>query len=206
VSEPTALTLGGDLLADAVRRLMLATVLTEVPEADVLAAAEAIDAVTDTLTAQQRRGPWRPDPRAPRASPYNAVVGPGNPVAVPMELTRLSADGVSARVRFGAAYEGAPGLVHGGIVSLVFDQLLGEAAIAARVPGMTVGLEIRYAAPTPIDTELLLEAHVEESTDRKVRLVGSMRAGQVTTATATGTFFRLTEAHARKIFPHMGTE
>ncbi|MCW2544241.1 MAG: thioesterase superfamily protein [Frankiales bacterium] len=204
MTEPTALTPGADVLADAVRRLVDATVRTTAT--DLEAAARAVDAITDSLSTHLREGPWRPNPAHPEPSPYNTVMGQGNPFAAPVVMTSAGPEGVTGMVCFGTVYEGAPGLVHGGILSLVFDQLLGEAAIAAKVPGMTVGLEIRYAAPTPLQTELLLAAHVEESGDRTVRLVGSIVADGVTTATATGTFFRLTEAHARRIFPHLARE
>jgi acyl-coenzyme A thioesterase PaaI-like protein len=203
VTEPTALTPGADVLAAAVRRLIDVAVRTEASEAEVLEAARAAEAAADLLSAPLRSGPWVPDRRDPRPSPYNSVLGTGNPIAAPVVLTSAGPEGVTGTVTFGAAYEGAPGLVHGGMLSMVMDQLLGEAAIAGRVAGMTVGLEIRYAAPTPVLTPLALEAHVVEAGERTVRLAGSIRAGDTTTVTATGTFFRLTEAHARRIFPHM---
>jgi acyl-coenzyme A thioesterase PaaI-like protein len=203
VTSPTRLVDGGDELARAVRRLIDATVRTTADGASLRAATGAVEQASELLEADQRSGPWVPDRDDPRHSPYNAVVGTGNPIAAPVVLTRREQDGVTATVRFGAAYEGAPGLVHGGVLALVLDQVFGEAAIAARVAGMTVGLQLRYAAPTPVLTELVFEAHVESSDDRLVKLVGSVVAEGVTTVTATATFFRLTESHAKRIFPHM---
>ena len=55
-------------------------------------------------------------------------------------------------------YEGPPGCVHGGVIALVFDELLGAANIAAGSPGMTGTLTIRYREPTPIRTEIRLES------------------------------------------------
>jgi acyl-coenzyme A thioesterase PaaI-like protein len=118
-------------------------------------------------------------------------------------VTSRTAEGVTGTVRFGTPYEGAPGLVHGGVLAMVMDQLFGDAGIAAQVGGMTIGLEIRYAAPTPIHTDLALEAHVVTAGDRIVEMAGSIRSGETTTVTATATFFRLTEEHARRIFPHL---
>ena len=50
----------------------------------------------------------------------------------------------------GAAYEGPPGLVHGGVLALVLDQMLGEAAGAGGKPGMTGTLTLRYRQGTPL--------------------------------------------------------
>ena len=47
-----------------------------------------------------------------------------------------------------AAYEGPPGLVHGGVVALLLDQILGGAADHAGVPGMTGTLTVRYRKGT----------------------------------------------------------
>lgn len=201
--EPTVLTDSADVLADAVRGLLEAVVRTQVGRADVLAATDAVEGVTALLSRDLRAGPWTPDRTDPRPSPYNAVIGTGNPLAAPLVLTTRDASGVRGRVRFGTAYEGAPGLVHGGVLSLVMDQVFGEAAIAAAVGGMTVGLELRYTAPTPIATDLDVEARVVDAGERLVRLEGSITAGGTTTATATATFFRITAEHAQRLFPHL---
>jgi hypothetical protein len=42
-----------------------------------------------------------------------------------------------------------------------------------------------------------------ESSDRKVLMEGSLSAGGTTTVTATATFVRLTEEHAKRLFPHL---
>jgi acyl-coenzyme A thioesterase PaaI-like protein len=203
VTQPTQLVQGVDELAEAVRRLVDATVRTTADAATLRELTQTVDRVTETLQRQVRTGRWVPDRSDPQASPYNTVVGSGNPLAAPVVLTRRDTDGVTATVRFALPYEGAPGLVHGGILSLVMDQMFGEAAIAAQVAGMTVGLQLRYAAPTPILTDLVFEAHVESADDRLVQLVGSVQADGVTTVTATATFFRLTEKHAARMFPHL---
>ena len=201
--QPTVLTASADVLADAVRGLLEAVVRTQVGQADVLAAADAVEGVTALLSRDLREGPWTPDRRDPRPSPYNAVIGTGNPFAAPLRLTERSPEGVRGEVRFGTAYEGAPGLVHGGVLSMVMDQVLGEAAIAAGVGGMTVGLEVSYKAPTPIHADLEVDGRVLEAGDRKVRLEGSIRTGGTTTVTATATFFRITAEHAQRLFPHL---
>ncbi|MDX6218603.1 MAG: hypothetical protein QOD70_1254 [Frankiales bacterium] len=198
MTAPTQLTPGVDQLAAAIRELMEATVRAQ--GGDVAHATDLVRQATASL-ADLREGPWVVG--GTDASPYNTVVGSGNPIAAPVHLTRKGSDGVSGTVCFGTPYEGAPGLVHGGVLAMVMDQVFGEAGIAAQVAGMTIGLEIRYAAPTPVHTPLQLEAHVVASGERFVEMAGSIKAGDTTTVTATATFFRLTEEHARRIFPHL---
>ena len=43
----------------------------------------------------------------------------------------------SGRVKFGLAFEGPPGNVHGGFVAHFFDQVLGHHNVAAKIPAMT---------------------------------------------------------------------
>jgi acyl-coenzyme A thioesterase PaaI-like protein len=195
MAAPTQLTPGAEELAQAVRELMDATVRAQ--GGDLAKAAELVRDATAQL-GELRKGPWVPG--GATTSPYNAVLGTGNPIAAPVRLTSRTPDGVTATVRFGTAYEGAPGLVHGGVLAMVMDQVFGEAGMAAHVAGMTIGLELRYAAPTPVLTDLELEAHVVTAGERIVEMAGAITANGTTTVTATATFFRLTEAHARRIF------
>ncbi len=193
---PTELTPGGDDLAVAVRELLEHAVRSK--DADGVAAATALVRQATAALGDLREGPWVVGGTLP--SPYNPVVGHGNPIAPPVAFTKHDTDGVRAEVRFGTVYEGAPGLVHGGMLALVMDQVFGEAGIAAKVAGMTVGLELRYAAPTPVLKDLVLEAHVVAAGERIVEMSGTITCDGTVTVTATATFFRLTEAHARRIF------
>ena len=194
----TQLTPGADELAEAVRLLMEATVRAQ--GGDLGRATALVREATAELT-DLREGPWVVD--GEHHSPYNAVVGIGNPVAPPVVLTRREASGVTAEVTFGTPYEGAPGLVHGGALAMALDQVFGEAGLAARVAGMTVGLEVRYTAPTPVLRPLTIEAHVVASGERLVEMAGSVSVDGTVTVTATATFFRLTEEHAKRIFPRL---
>jgi acyl-coenzyme A thioesterase PaaI-like protein len=80
----------------------------------------------------------------------NAVVGARNPVAPPLEIQYDDDGRIWADFVLGPQYEGPPTLVHGGVSSLILDQLLGEAAAHAGKPGMTGTLTIRYRKGTPL--------------------------------------------------------
>jgi hypothetical protein len=64
------------------------------------------------------------------------------------------------------------------------------AQIVGKQPGMTGVLTIRYLKPTPLNTELDLEADITVLEGRKTRVTGTMTAGDVITATCEGLFIK----------------
>ena len=64
--------------------------------------------------------------------------------------------------------------MHGGVSSLLVDQLLGSTAIAAGLWGMTVRLELDYRGPVPLSTPLVLQARVTEAAGRKCVVTGTI--------------------------------
>ena len=74
------------------------------------------------------------------------MTGVGSALAPPL-VVRRDGDGVVGEATLGLAYEGPPGFVHGGMSALLMDQLLGSAAAAAGLWGMTAHLELDYRGP-----------------------------------------------------------
>ena len=162
-------------LGTALRDLVDASVLTTVPADELRAAAADARAVTARLAAAQRpvtQLPVLDDPLVFRRV-YNPVSGVGSALAPPVTIRRVEG-GVVAEATLEAAYEGPPGYVHGGMSSLLMDQLLGSAAIAAGLWGMTVRLELDYRRPVPLSTPLTLRAQVTEAAGRKCVVTGTI--------------------------------
>ncbi|HEX9969480.1 MAG TPA: PaaI family thioesterase [Acidimicrobiales bacterium] len=118
------------------------------------------------------------------------LMGVSNPLAPPVELT-LDADTVRGRARFGSAYEGPPGCVHGGYVSAAFDEVLGFAQSITGEPGMTGTLTVRYRNPTPLHVDIRFEGQVERIDGRKIYTVGRAFHGETLTAEADAVFIRI---------------
>ncbi|MEV4999847.1 PaaI family thioesterase [Nocardioides sp. LML1-1-1.1] len=176
-------------LADAARELVDLCVMSDVAQEEVRAAQADVEAAlvrlrkvrrTQTLGQEHltggRRRPWG-----------NPVIGLRNPIAPPLDVRTDPSGRAESEFTCGAAYEGPPGLVHGGVVSLVLDQVLGHAVGAAGRPGMTGTLTIVYRQGTPLG-DLRAEAWIDREdgikTWAKARLVGP--AG--VTAEAEGVF------------------
>jgi acyl-coenzyme A thioesterase PaaI-like protein len=115
------------------------------------------------------------------------VSGPWNPMGIAMEVHR-EGDQAVADVELGAAFEGAPGRSHGGIVAALFDDVLGYLLTLHAVPGFTGELTVRYLAPTPIGQPLSLRGRIVGREGRKLYAVGEAVADGVVVATATATF------------------
>jgi hypothetical protein len=125
-----------------------------------------------------------------RFFPYSPVVGPLNPIAPPLTFSfdgeRLSGSGTLA-----SPYTGPPGAVHGGVVALVLDELLGAVNACLGLGAFTGTLTIRYERLTPIEHEISFESWVERTEGRKVFTQGTISAGGQVTARAEGVFIRV---------------
>lgn len=71
----------------------------------------------------------------------------------------IEVDGDRARgtVTFPLAYEGPPGLVHGGFLAVFFDSVMQHHHCDAGVAGKTTSLTVDYRRPTPLLTALAFE-------------------------------------------------
>lgn len=115
------------------------------------------------------------------------VVGQSNALSPSMN-TWIEGDRMLGTCTCGWAYEGPPGCVHGGIVAAIFDHFLGVAQMLGSRPGMTGYLHVNYHKPTPLDTELKLEAELVRSEGRKAVFAGRMFAAETLTASCEGLF------------------
>jgi acyl-coenzyme A thioesterase PaaI-like protein len=99
-----------------------------------------------------------------------------------------------------AAYEGPPSFVHGGVIALMFDELLGVANIANGCPGMTGTLTIKYRRPTPLFQPLRWTAWVERVEGRRIRSRAEVSVGDELCAEADGIFVQPSEWRRRAYF------
>jgi len=134
---------------------------------------------------------------------HSPIIGAANPIAPPLKLVSLD-DRVEGTVRFGAAYEGPPGHVHGGHVAAAFDEVLGMAQSLGGRPGMTATLTVRYRKPTPLHTELRFEGTLDRVDGRKLFTSGRCYAGDMLTAEAEGLFISVDPEKFAKLLAARG--
>ena len=175
----------------SVRDLIDATVQTQASPEEIRAAQAEIEAITARLRGAGLDGPYGARFGADGVGRNwgNAVIGLRNPIAPPVvtqhdpaDLNRLWAD-----FHLGAAYEGPPSLVHGGVLSSILDQLLGEVASQAGKPGLTGTLTVRYRQGTPLGP-VRGEAWVDRVEGIKTFACGHLLGPDGVTAEAEGVF------------------
>jgi acyl-coenzyme A thioesterase PaaI-like protein len=74
-------------------------------------------------------------------------------------------------------HQGAPGLAHGGLLSLAFDEALGKLMWLIRSPAVTARLETDFLKPVPMGTTLHITARITGQVNRKVYTAAEGRIG-----------------------------
>lgn len=159
---------------------------------DILPALEGGDARSRPIHDMKRR--LFDEPLADGGSmehfPDCVVSGAANPMGVAITVRRSGDDAV-AEVTLGAAFEGAPGRAHGGIVAAIFDDAMGFVLSMERTPAFTGRLTVSYEAPTPIGVPLEFRCRLRERAGRKLWIEGVATTGGTTVATAEGLFISI---------------
>lgn len=98
------------------------------------------------------------------------VCGLDNPHGLGMSFYDDGPGRVIAEYRVPLRFEGYPGLVHGGIVASMLDEVLGRAAMAQDHNHfrMTAKMELHYRRPVPIEQPLRMEGEVTREKGRFV--------------------------------------
>ena len=94
----------------------------------------------------------------------------------------------------GAAYEGPPEHVHGGVCALVLDHVLGATAHQPGRPAYTGTLTLRYRRRTPLGRPLRAQAHIERTEGVKTFAVGHLADEHGVTVEAEGVFIHPKQA------------
>jgi acyl-coenzyme A thioesterase PaaI-like protein len=177
-------------LTASVRQLIDATIRTEVDPTVIAAATAKIDAVTADLSDSLIPGSFGVQTTSDGRSIAlgNVVIGQRNPVAPPLVVHHESDGAVHTDFMLGAAYEGPPGHVHGGVCALILDHVLGATAHMPGKPAVTGTLTLRYVRGTRLGRHLRAQAHVDRIDGTKTFAVGSITDSEGVTVEAEGIF------------------
>lgn len=176
-------------LADAVRKLVDATIRSNAGDevvADVLA---SVEQATAALAADQIEGASGVNYNATgKAWNWgNAAIGLRNGAAPPM-LVQHGEDGrMYADVHLGAAYEGPPGCAHGGVSALLLDHIMGVTASQMNRVTLTGTLTLRYVNPLPLG-DVRLDSWISGEEGRKVYVEATIKGSAGVALEAHGVF------------------
>jgi acyl-coenzyme A thioesterase PaaI-like protein len=170
-------------LADRIRELVDAMVLSDATDAELRDAADRVAAVTASLRERRRDSALMlvQGDEGWFTSVHNPVEGPGSPIAPPLTDFRIENGVLRASTRLTHAHEGAPGRAHGGWVAALLDHAVGRAAALSGSSAMTVSLTVDYRKGTPFNTPLDIEGRYLRKEGRKIYTTAAIRAdGEVT--------------------------
>jgi acyl-coenzyme A thioesterase PaaI-like protein len=181
--------------ATALRDLTHAFVGHELDEATVIGVRDWARRQTAALDSKPRRSrlllmrrsldsadtsAWRP--REAAGFEDRAVGGLANPTALVFDSWR-EGDVMVADLELGAAFEGAPGRAHGGIVAAAFDDFTGAIIGMLDQPAFTGELTVRFVQPVPVRTPLRFRTWLESRDGRKLHIHANAHAGEQLVAT-----------------------
>lgn len=196
-------------LADALRRLGNALVAHQ-PDDELLA---AVTRQVEEILPRVEAAPARPHsfvehgpaifsrsvaegtevvPR--NAFPDCVVSGRANPMGIAARLWREDHEAV-CQVTLGAAFEGAPGRAHGGVVAALIDETMGLVMSISGTPAFTGRLTVTYRAPTPLGRPLEVRARLAGQQGRKITVAAELHHGEQLLAQAEGLFIGVDPAH-----------
>ena len=101
------------------------------------------------------------------------VCGPENPIGLNLKFLS-EAKRTWTEFNPDRRHEGYKGLVHGGIIAAILDEVMIKAALAQGIVCVTASMEIRYKAPANIASQFHFEASVTSVRGRLIETTGTM--------------------------------
>ena len=140
--------------------------------------------------ASQRAPTGSPSPSHDARQPNSRgcfVCGVANPVGLKMVFHEDRSTGqVQATITIPDRFRSYPGVVHGGIVATILDEVSGRAIMLATGDTnaffVTAKIEVRYRQATPVNTPLLAVGWVERMGQSRVWVKGELRLKDVVLA------------------------
>lgn len=102
--------------------------------------------------------------------------GPENATGLQIRLRDADESGVIAcEYRFPERFQGGPGVVHGGAIAAVLDDVVGTVPLSLGTPRVTGKLSVNYRRPVIVGHEVSIRAWQETVEGRKAIVKGEMR-------------------------------
>lgn len=117
--------------------------------------------------------------------------GRGQALVPAFHVDEWDEEHATGRFRLGRYYLGGNGAAHGGVIPLMFDEVLGRLANTGRRRARTAFLHVNFRSVTPIGPELRLTARFSREEGRKRYLTATIHHDDVLTADAEALFVAL---------------
>lgn len=105
------------------------------------------------------------------------VCGKANPIGWKLEFSYDHEGHAFTKVNISGNYAGYPGVIHGGVISTILDEVMAKAVMHSGKIAYTAMLQVRYRMPLPANEEVQAEGWIELPKSRtlktKARLFGN---------------------------------
>ncbi|GGM82887.1 PaaI family thioesterase [Dactylosporangium sucinum] len=172
-------------MIEALRRIQDGITAADAPEGVVTEVADMLEKVAAAVE------PYEVDEEGMIAGRRVDLPGRGQALIPPLEYDEWDEDHVVARCSMGRFYLGANGAAHGGVIPLVFDEVLGRLANTGRPVSRTAYLHVNFRAITPIDAPLRVTGTVVRIEGRKRFLTAALHHGDTLCADGDALFVAL---------------
>jgi uncharacterized protein (TIGR00369 family) len=111
-------------------------------------------------------------------NPSNVCFGCGDANERGMKLTFEQDDArrrIVGKFKMGAEYQGAKGILHGGIIAVLFDEAMGKVCRFRQAHAVTAELTVEYLKPIRVEEEIHVEAYEREQKGRSLFHEGEIR-------------------------------
>lgn len=129
------------------------------------------------------------------------VCGRENPVGLHVHFFADSENRVHAEFTPRDEHQGFPGVLHGGVISALFDETIGRTAIANDFWCVTAELTVRYKKPIPIGEPLRITGEVVKRAARVLHGRGEIRCvrDNILLAEAEAVYVRISDERRREV-------
>lgn len=142
----------------------------------------------DRFRAAVEQGGWPDGEVLPRHGYACYGCGPDNPAGFGLTAVAAPGGGVRAELAFDERFLGAPGLVHGGAVAGMLDDLFGMVLVRELIPAVTTDLRVSYRKPLHLHDACEARAWLVERDDRDLQLAAEVHQHDRRKVTAEATF------------------
>jgi len=100
--------------------------------------------------------------------------GRHNPIGFHLVFVRDGESGVVTSYTPRPEDQGFPGIMHGGLLSLLLDEAMGWAMYADQVFAVTARMETRFRRQVGLDTPLTVRAHIVHQRGRRIEVEATL--------------------------------
>lgn len=127
--------------------------------------------------------------------------GRENPVGLHIHFFADENSSVHADFTPRPEHQGFPGIMHGGLISTILDEIIGRTAIASNFWCATAELRVRYIKPIPIGETLHITGQIITKSTRVLRGRGEIRSirDNIVLAEAEGVYVRISDERRRAV-------